>query len=184
MSYEIKEPNAPATKKQTFKIFTLGGGDVRNHNLTRLQASDCIAGLMAAKGMESLPKVDFKKLWEETQADGYVAGTDAIPTPMIVEQHANPLDDASPVVQDWHVSEGACGFAWVNFSMKKGIGRKFGKWLIDNDHARKDDYYGGCTIWVAEHGQSITRKEAHAHAMAQTLQRAGIEDAHGMSRMD
>lgn len=173
MSYEIKEPNAPATKKQTFKIFTLGGGDVRNLNLTRLQASDRIAGLIAAKGMESKPEVDFETLWEEAQADGYVAGTDATPNPMIVSGY-----------EDQPVMGGACGFAWVNFSMKKGMGRKFGRWLIDNGHARKDDYYGGCQIWIGEHGQSMARKEAHAHAMAQTLQRAGIEDAHGMSRMD
>ncbi len=172
MSYEIKEPNAPATKKQTFKIFTLGGGDVRNHNLTRLQASDRITGLIAAKnGGAGQLKTDFQTLWEEAQADGYVAGTDATPTPMIIEGY-------EPVMG------GACGFAWVNFSMKKGMGRKFGRWLIDNGHASKDDYYGGCQIWIGEYGQSMARKEAHAHAMAQTLQRAGIENAHGMSRMD
>jgi len=172
VSYEIKEPDALATKKQTFKIFTLGGGDVREEGLTRQEASDRIGKLMAAK-TESKPKVDFETLWEEAKADGYVAGTDARPNPMIVQGYEN-----EPVM------DGACGFAWVNFSMKKGMGRKFGKWLIDNDHARKDDYYGGCTIWIGEHGQSMARKEAHAHAMAQTLQRAGIEDAHGMSRMD
>ena len=175
MSYEIKEPDAPATKKQTFKIFTLGGGGVREENLTRQQASDKIGELLVAKGesTESKPKVDFETLWEEAKADGYVAGQDAIPTPMIVEGYEH-----EPVMG------GACGFAWVNFSMKKGLGRKFGRWLIDNGHAHKDSYYGGCTIWVSEHGQSMARKEAHAHAMAQTLQRVGIEDAHGMSRMD
>ncbi len=174
MSYEIKEPDAPATKKQTFKIFTLGGGDVRDQNLTRKEASDKIGELMAAKnGTETQPKMDFETLWEEAKADGYVAGTDAVPTPMIVEGYEH-----EPVMG------GACGFAWVNFKMKGGLGRKFGRWLIDNGHARKDSYYGGCTIWVSEHGQSMARKEAHAHAMARTLQRAGIEDAHGMSRMD
>ena len=174
MSYEIQEPDAPMTWKQGITIRNLGGGDVRPLNLTRSQASDKIGELMSAKGIdESKPKADYDKLWEEAKADGYVAGTDAVPTPMIVEGYEH-----EPVMG------GACGFAWVNFSMKKGIGRKFGKWLIDNDHARKDNYYGGCTIWVGDHGQSMARKEAHAHAMAQTLQRAGIEDAHGMSRMD
>ncbi|KKL77281.1 hypothetical protein LCGC14_2036460 [marine sediment metagenome] len=175
MSYGINEPEAPATKKQTFKIFTLGGGDVREQNLTRKEASDKIQEMLAVNGkaVDGGPAMDFETLWEEAKADGYVAGTDAIPTPMIVEGYEH-----EPVMG------GACGFAWVNFSMKKGLGRKFGKWLIDNDHARKDDYYGGCTIWIGEHGQSMARKEAHAHAMAQTLQRAGIEDAHGMSRMD
>jgi len=174
MSYEIKEPNEPMTWKQGITIRNLGGGDVRPLNLTRQQASDKIGELMAAKnGGESQPKVDFEKLWEEAKADGYVAGIDAIPTPMTVSGY-----ESEPVM------DGACGFAWVNFKMKGGLGRKFGRWLIDNGHARKDTYYGGCTIWISEHNQSMARKEAHAHAMAETLQRAGIEDAHGMSRMD
>ncbi len=172
MSYEIKEPNAPMTWKQGITIRNLGGGDVREQNLTRKEASDIISELMAAKG-PSKPKVDFEKLWEEAKADGYVAGVDAAPTPMIVSGY-----------EDQPVMDGACGFAWVNFKMKGGMGRKFGRWLIDNGHARKDSYVGGCMIWISEHGQSMARKEAHAHAMAETLQRAGIEDAHGMSRMD
>lgn len=175
MSYEIKEPGAPATKKQTFKIFMLGGEDVREQNLTRQQASDKIGELMSANGKDitGSPGINFETLWEEAKADGYVAGADATPNPMIVLGY-----------EDQPVMDGACGFAWVNFKMKGGLGRKFGRWLIDNGHARKDDYYGGCTIWISEHDQSMARKEAHAHAMAETLQRAGIKDAHGMSRMD
>jgi len=172
MSYEIKEPNASMTWKQGITIRNLGGGDVREQNLTRQQASDIISKLMETKG-PSKPKIDFEKLWEEAKADGYVAGIDAAPTPMIVSGY-----------EDQPVMDGACGFAWVNFKMKGGTGRKFGRWLIDNGHARKDGCVSGCTIWIGEHGQSMARKEAHAHAMAETLRRAGIEDAHGMSRMD
>ena len=120
-----------------------------------------------------MSNIEFEKLWEEAKADGYVAGTDAIPTPMIVSGYEH-----EPVM------DGVCGFASVHFKMKSGLGRKFGRWLCDNGYARKDNYYGGCCIWISDYGQSMTRKEAHAHAMAQTLQRAGIEDAHGMSRMD
>lgn len=173
MSYEIKEPNAPMNRKKEITIRELGAGAWARKSLARREAIDKIGELMAAKGIENKPKVDFKKLWEEAQADGYVAGTDAIPTPMIVEGY-----------EDEPVMGGACGFAWVNFKMKGGLGRKFGRWLIDNGHARKDDYYGGCTVWIGEYGQSMARKAAHARAMAQTLQRAGIEDAHGRSRMD
>ena len=174
MSYEIKEPNEPMTWKQGITIRNLGGGDVRPLNLTRQQASDKIGELMAAKnGGESQPNIEFEALFKEAIDDGYIAGTTVIPTPMIVSGYEH-----EPVM------DGACGFAWVNFKMKKGLGRRFGKWLIDNDYARKDNYYGGCTIWIGAHGQSMARKTAHAHAMAETLQRAGIEDAHGMSRMD
>ena len=176
MSYEIKEPNASMTWKQGITIRNLGGGDVRDRNLTRLEASDLIGEIMAAKAIiaaEQKPEVVYETLWEEAKADGYVAGANAAPTPMIVSGY-----------EDQPVMDGACGFAWINFKMKGGMGRKFGRWLIGNGYARKDSCVGGCTIWISEHGQSMARKESHAHAMASTLQRAGIEDAHGMSRMD
>ncbi len=171
MSYEIKEPDADMTFKQGITIRNLGGGDVREQNLTRQQASDIIGKLMAAKG-PSKSKADYDKLWEQAIAAGMSAGTNVTPNPMIVSGY-----------EDQPVMDGACGFAWVNFKMKSGLARKFGKWLIDNDYARKDNYYGGCTIWIGDHGQSMSRKSAHANAMANVLQEAGI-DAHGMSRMD
>jgi hypothetical protein len=46
----IKEPDAPATSRQTWLIKILGGGDVRDNGLTRQQASDKIVELQAAKG--------------------------------------------------------------------------------------------------------------------------------------
>ncbi len=175
MSHEIKEPNEPMTYKQGIFIRNLGGGDVREAGLTRQQASDKIGELKEAKGQttESTPKVDYAKLWEEAKANGYVTGTDETPTPMVVSGY-----ESEPVM------DGPCGFAWVNFKMAKGLGRKFGRWLIDNNHARKDNYYGGCTIWIGEHNQSVTRKAAHARAMAETLREAGIEDAYPNSRLD
>jgi len=186
MSYEIKDPNAPATKKQTWAIKCLGGGDVRDTGLTRQQASEMIGELKAAKGQvaESKPKVDYAELWEKATTAGLQAGKDALPTPMVVSQHTNPLDDDSPVEQAWYVGEGACGFAWVNFKMKGGLGRKFGQWLIKDGRASKDSYYGGVSIWISDHGQSVERKSAHANAMAAVLRKAGIEDAYPMSRMD
>src|SRR5690606_9355306 len=39
-----------------------------------------------------------------TQA-GYAAMNAATPTPMVVQQHAHPFDDNSPVVKEWYVSE-------------------------------------------------------------------------------
>ena len=46
----IRVPNAPATKRQTFYIFRLGGGDVRGENLTMQQAATRIEQLLEAKG--------------------------------------------------------------------------------------------------------------------------------------
>lgn len=196
MTYNIKDPDAPATGKQTWAIKCLGGGDVRDAGLTRKTASDMIGELKAAKGQKrrvvidlatgekTVLTVDYDALIVKAVTAGRAAGQAALPTPMTVTQHASPMNDASPVVQEWHVSEGACGFADVNFSMKSGLGRKFGQWLIKNDLARKDSYRGGVTIWISDHGQSIERKSAHASALAKVLQEAGIADAYSSSRLD
>jgi hypothetical protein len=99
--------------------------------------------------------------WEE----GLAAGEAAIPTPMVVQQRASPLDDNSQVVKEWHVPDGVCGFAWVNVSPGTS---SFAKWLIKNDHAHKA-YKGGVTINIHAFNQSMTRKEACAHKMAEVL---------------
>lgn len=184
MTYIIKEPDAPMTFKQGITIRNLGGGDVRGEELTRQLASDRIGELMAAKGKTAAPRVDYDALIVKAVEAGRAAGLAALPMPMVVTQHTNPLNDDSPVEKSWYVSEGACGFADVNFSMKSGLGRKFGQWLIKNDFARKDDYRGGVTIWISDHGQSVERKSAHANALAAVLQEAGIADAHSSSRLD
>lgn len=201
MTYEIQEPDAPATNKQTWAIKCLGGGDVREDGLTRQQASDMIGDLKATKetgpnrkyhsrinvdtGKKSVTVTQtYEDLLGKAVEAGRTAGNYVRPTPMIVTQHTNPLDDNSPAEKTWDVPEGACGFAWVNFSMKSGLGRRFGQWLIKNDLARKDDYLGGCTIWIGDHGQSVDRKSAHANALAKVLQEAGIADAYGSSRLD
>ena len=46
---------------------------------------------------------------------------------------------------------------------------KFVTWLKKLDIGRKDNYYGGYTIWVSEFGQSVTRKENYASALLRYL---------------
>lgn len=188
MTYEIKEPGAPATKKQTWAIKCLGGGDVRDQELTRQQASDMIGKLKETVGSKrgyrsvtnletgesvSSKQVSYQDLFNRAVAAGMEAGKGCTPVPMTVNGY-----------EDDPVMDGPCGFAWVNFSMKKGLGRRFGQWLIKNDHAHKDSYCGGVTVWVSEFGQSMARKEAYAAAMAKVFQDAGIENAYPQSRMD
>ena len=187
MAYEIKEPNAPATSKQTWTIFKLGGGDVREDGLTRQTASDKIQELMAAKGIDpAAPKskgrdAEFNELWEKAKAAGLAAGDGSTPTPMRVVEHVNPFNDNSPVKTDYGIiADGACGFAWVN--VKPGTSR-FARWLKKNDYARTDSYEGGVTIWIGEHNQSVDRKSAHAHALANVLTEAGHK-AYASSRLD
>lgn len=192
--YELKNPNAPMSYKQGIMIRNLGGGDVREKGLNMQQASDRIGELMAAKrgngsksndlSPDTILKMDrdqqFQKIWDAAVAAGIKAGKDAIPAPMIVTEHESALDDSSPARNQWYVAEGACGFAWVQ--IKPGTST-FAKWLKKMDYAHRDSYYGGVSIWIADHGQSMARKEAHASAMARVFKEAGF-NSHSMSRMD
>lgn len=128
---------------------------------------------------EFTPKV-CELLYKSADQAGMKAVLAATITPMVVSQHANPLDDNSPVERQWFVSDGPCGFAWVN--VKPGTSR-FAKWLVDKGYASKDSYYGGVTIWVHQFNQSMQKKETYAAAFASVLAEHGIT-AHSNSRMD
>jgi hypothetical protein len=123
---------------------------------------------------------EFEAAWEEAYAAGLQAGNTAIPRPMTIVQRANPMDDASPVTQEWHEPEGMCGFAWVR--IRPGTS-SFAKWLVKTGKARAA-YQGGIDIWIKDHGQSVERKEAHARAVAAVFRsRLGIK-AYADSRLD
>jgi len=123
--------------------------------------------------------MDFQTIYNEAHSAGMTAGNAHRPTPMTVQQHANPLNDNSPVVQQWHVAGGVCGFAeviikpatcaFVRYLRSKGIGRK--------------SYYGGWSLWISEFGQSMECKEAYAHAFSKVLNDNGIK-SYATSRMD
>ena len=125
-------------------------------------------------------RIDFIGWWQEAMQAGLKAGGVITPTPMVVQQHRNMLDDGSPVVQQWHVPEGVCGFAWVN--VRPGTSA-FAKWLKEQRLAKTDSYYGGVTVWIDQYGQSYQRKAAHAGAMAKVLSAHGIR-ANSNSRLD
>jgi hypothetical protein len=120
----------------------------------------------------------FELFYQEAHRAGDRAANAAIPTPMVVTQHANPLDDDSVPVKQWHVSEGACGFAWIWF---KG-NTEFGRWAKKVKGASKG-YPNGLQLWVHDYGQSIERKSAYAQAFADVLRSHGIE-VFAQSRMD
>lgn len=110
---------------------------------------------------------DFTELFETASAAGRLAATSAVPVPMHIAGYAP-------------VSEGACGFAWVN--IKPG-NSAFARWLKAKKLAQSDSYYGGVTVWISEYNQSLHRKEAHARAMAEVLKQAGFR-VYAYSRMD
>ena len=100
---------------------------------------------------------------------------------MVVGTPTTPLGNDIDYSKDTHyVSDGVCGFAWINIKPARG---KFVKFLKDNNIGRKDSYYGGYTVWVSGFGQSLERKSAYAHAFAKHLDDNGLR-AYAMSRMD
>lgn len=110
---------------------------------------------------------------------GIAAGEAVTPVPMTVIERANPLDDRSAIVKQYApIADGVCGFAWVHI---KG-NTAFGRWAKAKGIARSD-YPTGLAISVMAHGQSLTRKAAHAAAFAAVLREAGI-DAYAQDRID
>ena len=120
-------------------------------------------------------------IYSEAHSKGIAAGNACSPTPMVVGQPTTPLGNDIDYSKDtYYVSDGVCGFAWVNIKPARG---GFVKYLKENGIGRKDSYYGGYTIWVREFGQSLARKESYARAFADVLTTNGIK-AYSMSRMD
>ena len=122
----------------------------------------------------------FETAFDSARAVASAAGKAFTPTPMTVVEPSNPLDDASPPRQTWHVPEGVCGFAWVNVSPGNS---SFARWLSKNGLAGKS-YYGGVDIWISAFGQSYERKMAAAEAMAEELRSSLNIKAYASGRLD
>lgn len=113
---------------------------------------------------------DFQAIHQLAHENGMAAGRDAVPTPMVVVQHANPLDDSSPVVKQYEpVMDGPCGFAYINF---RPGNHPFVNWLKRQGKGHKA-YYGGYEISVGGFGQSMERKYAYARAYVDTIREIG-----------
>ena len=121
------------------------------------------------------PPADFEALWKTAEAAGIQAAKRCIPKPMVVTEDPGL---SGPVIQSWIVLEGVCGFAWVHVPGNCA----FGRWAKKSGRM-STDYPKGLMYWIPHYNQSMSRKEAHAHAFAQVLTEAGIS-AHARSRMD
>jgi hypothetical protein len=132
------------------------------------------------------------RLFDRAEAAGMKASKAVTPVPMVVAQHANVLDDSSPVVKQWDAPEGVCGMAHVVIKCK-GAGVKFINGLkkagiagAENSFKRicRSSYHGGFYYHVhAGSTQSYERKRAFASAFAKVLADAGITCYTG-SRLD
>lgn len=58
----------------------------------------------------------FEVILKSALNQGVIRSNSVVPAPMVVEQHANMMDDNSPVVQQWCEPNGVCGFGWVQVS--------------------------------------------------------------------
>ena len=124
-------------------------------------------------------KIDPAIIFKEAHDLGHAAAMAVTPTPMIVEQRARIFDDSSPVVKSWQINDGVCGFALVRI---KPANCAFAKWLLRTRRVYKSEV-GGVCYSISDYRQSLTRKEAYAHAFAAHLRRCGI-NAHSESRID
>ena len=124
-------------------------------------------------------KRNFLSLVTAAHAAGMHAATAHTPTAMVVNQHANLLDDTSPVKESWVVPSGICGFAGVR--IRPGTSA-FARWMLATGKARKA-YSGGIETSIMDFGQSYEKKLAYAGAFADTLRAAGI-NAYVWDRVD
>jgi hypothetical protein len=186
-----------ATARQTFALFCITKKDYRKEApMTYQEASDLINKLNADKGYTAKAvgekMVVMTNKAKEIHMAAVTAGAEALasctPTPMVVEQRENVMDDKSPVEKQWFVEGGPCGFAWVHFKATTKENREFlaglkKAGLVTDNIWHKDTYRGGYSYNVFQGGQSIQRKEAFGGAFAQVLRDNGIT-AYMMSRMD
>ncbi len=118
-------------------------------------------------------------LYALAHAAGMAAAERMNPTPIVVAEHASPLDDSSPIKRAYYIPGGVCGFAWI--VVKPGT-CSLARWLAKTGKAKRG-YYGGMQIWVSDFGQSMEKKEAYATAFANALSINGVK-AYADSRMD
>ena len=117
--------------------------------------------------------IDYQGLVNKAHDAGMAALQECQPDPMVVTGGVPGGERRS-----YYISEGACGFAWVEFAGNTA----FGRWAKKAGVARPH-YPKGLYVWVSEGGQSIARKEAYAIAFAKVLNEAGIS-ARPNSRLD
>lgn len=137
-------------------------------------------------------KTDLTRLLKAAEAAGDAAAKGSRPTPMHVVQHANPLDDNSPIVRRYApVMGGVCGFASViirpaNSRIANVAKARYGDrkgYALPGSLSAYKHFYGGLSVNVGGYGQSLERKSAYAGAFARVLSDAGY-DTYVDSRMD
>ena len=131
------------------------------------------------KAKRATREIHFESIFGQADFAGTEAGKAHNPTPMVVQECENQLDDSSKVVQEWNVPDGVCGFAWITIRPANCAAAHYAK----KHYRAQKAYYGGIQIWVHQFGQSYERKSAYADAFAQVLKEDGIPATAG-GRLD
>jgi hypothetical protein len=136
--------------------------------------------MVKEKGQErDQKKTDIAAAFKAAHEAGLAAGNANSPVPMVVQQHANMMDDSSPVTQQWVVNDGVCGFAWVRLNPARGTIADMFKEL-----GARPAYGGGLQLHCFDFNQSMSRKEAYCKAYAQVMRDRGYTGFSWSSRMD
>jgi hypothetical protein len=111
---------------------------------------------------------------------GLQAGKNAIPEPMIVSDEVRDIA--------YYVSEGPCGFAWVEFKGNTKFARTV-KQMFEGKERNGVVMYGngypsGKQLWISAFNQSYDRKSAMAGEMARVLRERGYADVYAGGRLD
>ncbi len=182
------------TKRQSWALFCITKEDYRktHPDMTYDEASALIEKLNLDKNYIKTKKETHNPV-TDILIEANIAGHEAVKNlniiPMIVQKHANPIDDNSPVTQEWLVEGGVCGFASIHFKANTSENKKFLANLKkaglagENEEWQKDTYRGGYYKWISEFGQSMQRKEAYAYAFKNVLEKYSIT-AYVHSKMD
>lgn len=186
--------SSKATPKQLWALYCITKINTKNLDITLENASELIGkakggidiredlfnlGCVGNLSQTQKPKQDHEKLYKDAYQAGVEAANKVNIAPMVVQQRFNPLDDNSPIKEQYIVPDGPCGFA--NLRIKGNT--SFGRWAKKESIAKKS-YSGGLVIYIHDYGQSLARKEAHAYAMAEYLRNNGVEGTYAESRMD
>ncbi len=115
----------------------------------------------------------FKKAFQEASN----TGENHVPTPMVVTERINPLDNESPLKNVYEpISDGVCGFAWIVIYPGTSSLAKYAK----KYQGFAPHYYGGVALNVRKYGQSYERKTMFAHTFVETLTKELGEYAKGV----
>jgi len=174
-----KELDVLVAKAKTLGTYSLEGEDKELWRKLRNEEEAIISNKKRVAKEKAATNKEFVAIFEEADTEGLKAGTEITPRPMVVEAHADMLDDNSPVVYSECVNEGLCGFAWVIVESNCA----FSRWLKAMELGTYDSYYSGTMVYCHHFNQSVERKEKWAHKFVEVLNKYGIK-AYGQSRLD